>query len=85
MPAGRSVVIEKSPQSAEGDLEITKKPTRKDLLKVVTELQRLIGRGMACHGNDRDPHGFEKGNNALQEAHNLCIAARSFDPPADML
>lgn len=64
-------------------LTITKKPTRKDLLEVVTELQRLVGTAMSQHGNDRDPSGFEKGQRALQQAHELCIQARSFDPPTD--
>lgn len=62
---------------------ITKKPSRKDLLRVITELQTLIGTAMSRHGNDRDPHGFEKGQRALEQAHNLCIEARAFDPPTD--
>lgn len=63
---------------------IAKKPTRKDLMKVITELQKLIGTAMSRHGNDRDPNGFEKGQIALEQAHNLCIEARSFDPPTDV-
>lgn len=63
---------------------VSKKPTRRDLLKVVTELQALISKGRSLHGNDRNPHGFEQGQNVLQEAFELCIAARSFDPPTDI-
>ena len=44
-----------------------------------TELQRLIGGAMKHHGNDRD--GYEKGQKALERAHEQCFEARSFDPP----
>ncbi len=63
---------------------ITKKPTRLDLLKVVTKLQMLVGEASTFHGNDRDPNGFEKGQQALSEAFDLCLAARNFDPPTDV-
>nr|WP_280971437.1 hypothetical protein [Cupriavidus gilardii]WDE72675.1 hypothetical protein [Cupriavidus gilardii] len=65
-------------------MEITKKPTRKELLMVITELQGLIGRAMARHGNDRDRDGYEKGQKLLEQAHELCIQARTFDPPTDV-
>lgn len=65
-------------------LKVIKKPTRRDLLKVVTELQTLISKGRSLHANDRNPHGFEQGQNVLQEAFELCISARSFDPPTDV-
>jgi len=61
----------------------TRKPTRKDLLRVITELQKLIGTALMHHGNDRNGNGFELGQKALSEAHTLCIEARSFDPPMD--
>lgn len=64
-------------------MEITKKPTRKELLQVITELQRLVSAARTHHGNDRDPNGFEKGQNKLTEAFELCVQARSFDPPTD--
>lgn len=63
-------------------MEITKKPSRKDLLKVIDELQRLIGSAHGLHGNDRNRHGFEEGQKKLEQAHELCIQARAFDPPA---
>lgn len=62
-------------------LKVSKKPTRRDLLEIVTELQTLISKGLSLHANDRNPNGFEQGQNVLQEAFELCIAARSFDPP----
>jgi len=62
-------------------LVIDSKPTRAQLLRVVAELQSLIGEASAAHGNDRDPDGFEKGQAALRKAFGLCVAARRFDPP----
>jgi hypothetical protein len=59
------------------------KPTRRDLLIVVTRLQSLISGAATAHGNDRDPSGFEKGQAALAEAFTLAVDARSFDPPLD--
>jgi uncharacterized protein (DUF1778 family) len=70
-------------QQIEGlrDADICCKPTRAVLLRVVEELQNLIGQASAHHGNDRDPDSFELGQKALEQAHDLCIQARSFDPP----
>jgi hypothetical protein len=62
---------------------VHKKPSRRDLLKVITTLQHLIGTAMQNHGNDRNPNGYEAGQKALEQAHELCIQARSFDPPTD--
>lgn len=62
-------------------MNVTKKPTRKDFLKILSELQKLVGQAHGFHGNDRDPNGFEKGQKVLDEAFSLCLAARSFDPP----
>lgn len=59
---------------------ITSKPTRQQLLRGITSLQDLFGKAMAYHGNDRDPNGFEKGSKALEQAHELCIELRGFDP-----
>jgi hypothetical protein len=63
-------------------MEMTKKPSRKDLLKVIEHLQGLIGAAHQLHANDRNPMGFEEGQNKLEEAHELCILARSFDKPS---
>lgn len=62
-------------------MEITKKPSRKDLLKVIGELQNLVGSAHGLHGNDRNRMGFEEGQKKLEQAHELCIQARSFDKP----
>lgn len=64
---------------------LTKKPTRRQLLMGITRLQNLIGKAMSAHGNDRDPNGFEKGSRLLDEAHELCIELRGFDPICEEL
>jgi hypothetical protein len=58
-----------------------RRPTRRDLLVVIGQLQRLIGEASMHHGNDRDANGFEKGVRVLREAHALCVDARAYDPP----
>jgi len=58
-----------------------RKPTRRDLLIVISRLQDVIGKSTAAHGNDRDPNGFEEGMKALDEAFRLCIEASSQDDP----
>lgn len=60
---------------------VRKRPTRRDLLLVITQLQGWVGEAAALHGNDRDPNGFERGQAALRRAFALCVEARSFDPP----
>lgn len=62
------------------EVRFKRKPHRRDLMKVIAELQYLIGEAQASHGNDRNPNGFEQGQKALEKAFNLCLAARSFDP-----
>ena len=65
-------------------VRIDKKPDRRTLLKVVSELQNLLGDAMTYHGNDRDTQGFELGQQTLMKAFDLCVRARSFDPPDDV-
>ena len=64
-------------------MKLTKKPSRRELLKVVTELQSLIGDALGAHYNDRDPNAFHKVKAPLDKALELCVHARSFDPPTD--
>lgn len=59
------------------------RPNRRDLLIVIAQLQGLIERAHAAHGNDRNPNGFQQGQEALDKAHALCIRARSYDAPMD--
>ncbi len=60
---------------------ITKKPSRKTLLKVIGELQSMIGTARNTNANDRDTNGHEKTQNVLESAFKLCVQARAFDPP----
>ncbi len=65
------------------DLEqetVSKKPTRKDLLRIIGKLQNALGAAQNYHGNDRDPNGFERGQKLLEGSFQLCIRARTFDP-----
>lgn len=55
------------------------------LLRVISELQGLVGRASSYHANDRDRNGHEKGQACLHTAHELCIEASSFDDQVDGL
>lgn len=57
------------------------KPTRRDLLIILTHLQGLVGDASALYQDDRNPHGPERAREMLSEAQRLCIAALAFDPP----
>jgi hypothetical protein len=58
-----------------------KKPTRKDLLRVIGRLQDVTGKYM--HPNDRDMFWIDKFMSDMKDAFNLCISATSFDPPVE--
>lgn len=64
-------------------MHVSRKPTRKDLLRVVSELQDLIGEAMAAHDNDRDPDSQLKVRTPLAKGFDLCVQARKFDPPSE--
>lgn len=59
---------------------VKKGPTRKQLLGLLGKLQTMLGEASAFHANDRNPDGFEKGQNIIHEAFELCIKARENDP-----
>lgn len=60
--------------------ERKRKPTRRDLLLVIGRLQCKIGRAIGAN-NDRNPNSYAETRGVLQEALELCIAARGHDPP----
>jgi hypothetical protein len=60
-----------------------RKPTRRDLLVIIGRLQQLIGRADGAAGNDRNPNRAATVKGVLTEALELCISARSYDPPVD--
>lgn len=56
----------------------------KRLLTVIGEIQGKVGMARQWHFNDRQPGAFEKAQNLLQEAFDLCIQATSDYAPVDM-
>ncbi len=58
-----------------------RRPTRRDLLVVIGRLQDLIGQAFASYANDRNPNGFELGQDALNSAFYLCVKASAQDKP----
>jgi hypothetical protein len=60
---------------------IIKKPNRKELVRVIQELQGLIGQAKGAAWNDRDPDRIENTQGPLGQAFDLCVDALSFDPP----
>ena len=60
-----------------------KRPTRAELLRTIGTLQGLMGGALAAYRNDRDHYRSEHVVAHLEEAHEICVAARSRDPPVD--
>lgn len=53
----------------------------REILKLVGEIQNLIGEAKANHDNDRDQTSHEIAQKQLEKAHELCIRIRSmYDP-----
>lgn len=64
----------------ENPLHVTLRPTRGDLLRVIAELQVLVGRAKNAFENDRDPDRESSVRDPLTRAFELCIEARQYDP-----
>lgn len=60
-----------------------RRPTRRDLLIVIGALQDAIGLARSCYRDDRNRDGLEQGHRVLDRAHDLCVRARSQDPPIE--
>ncbi len=56
--------------------------TRK-LLIAIGEIQTRVGMARQYHYNDRDRGAFEKGQELLREAFDLCVSATSDYAPVD--
>ena len=54
------------------------------LLTIIGEIQDRVGMAKSWHENDRDPSAWERGQELLQEAFDLCIVATSPFYPVDM-
>lgn len=63
-------------------MKVIAKPTRRDLLIIVGELQGCIGRIMVA-SVDRNQNRASDVERITREAHTLCVGARRFDPPLD--
>ncbi len=59
-----------------------RKPSRRDLLIVIGRLQDLIGRANSLN-NDRNPNKQASVDGFLNEAHQLCVEVRSYEPPIE--
>lgn len=57
------------------------RPSRKDLLRVVGQLQDLIGQARAGYENDRASDRSVAVTKPLNDAFELCVLATSMDPP----
>ncbi|MCR8641463.1 hypothetical protein NV379_02225 [Paenibacillus sp. N1-5-1-14] len=56
----------------------------RDILKLVGEIQLLVGSAKANQDNDRDRISHEVAQKQLEKAHELCIQIRSmYDPIED--
>jgi hypothetical protein len=60
-----------------------RKPSRRDLLVVIGRLQQLVGSLGSAANDDRNPERATFIIKLTKEAHDLCVAARSFDPPIE--
>lgn len=58
-----------------------RKPTRRDLLRTLAEVQSLAGAALGAAQNDRAPDRADRIAAPLERAIALCIAARAADPP----
>lgn len=64
-------------------MKFKKKPTRRELLKVVEELQGVLEElKMSFH--DRNPNRAEEITTLIEKGWNLCYHVRSFDPPSEL-
>lgn len=62
-------------------MSVPTRPTRRDLLLVIGELQNIIGAMGAAYGNDRAVDRAELIQALERRGMDLCVIARSFDPP----
>ena len=57
------------------------RPTRRDLLLVVGELQDIIGEIGAVYANDRSAERAKPIQDLVRRGMDLCIRATAHDPP----
>lgn len=64
-------------------MKIAKGTVRKLLIKIGS-VQDLISKAIACGGDDRDPHGFEKAQRSLLQAFEICVEATGDYAPINL-
>lgn len=69
------------PMPAPAGAREIERPSRKDLLRVVGQLQDLIGQARAAYENDRSTERADAVTGPLNKAFDLAVLARSLDPP----
>lgn len=62
-------------------MKIERKPTRRELLMILSKVQDLTGAAHGLHANDKNRMGFEYGQSKIMEAFELCVQASQFDSP----
>jgi hypothetical protein len=73
----------KTPSASDKVDELVRsRPTRRDLLIVLGQLQTIFGEAKGV-SNDRNPNREHDLQAKLQEGFDLCLGARNFDPPMD--
>lgn len=63
---------------------ITKKPSRTQLLDVITQLQVLLGDAKGAAWNDRAHDRITRIVKPLDEGFDLCVSALAFDAPRSL-
>jgi hypothetical protein len=63
------------------EVSVATRPTRRDLLLVIGELQDIIGAMGSTYANDRAVDRAEPIQVLEKRGMELCVLARSFDPP----
>lgn len=61
--------------------QFSSKPSRKELVVVIQQLQHLIGMAKGAALNDRDPDRMGSIQKPLTEGFDLCVDALTFEPP----
>lgn len=58
-----------------------RKKSRRELLKALGEVQHLVGQAKGDYQNDRSAERAQKVVTGLEKAFDICVEARSTDPP----
>lgn len=62
-----------------------KRPSRTELLDVISELQSIVGNAKNAFHNDRAPDRSNQVVEPLERGFELCVNALAFDPPRPVI